>query len=114
MPSCTRGSKVAASNAARAGGHPRGGGHARGLPPAPLVTGEPVLAPHARNPAPAGGAAAVGTDPLPRDHVPGPLDEQVAAIGTPRVLPAAHSARDVPGVHELEARLRPDLARPDE
>src|SRR5207237_10905575 len=117
----------AAPRPARRRGGPPGGCHptpagrssrrrtrAARVPPTPLVGGKPVLAPHARDAPPAGGAAAVRADPLPRDHVPRPLDQQIATIGTPGVLPAAHPARGVPGVDEVEARRRPGLTGPDE
>src|SRR2546421_944726 len=110
---CSSGREVATGASSRTRPAPRG---RTALPvlPTPLAGGGSVLAPHARNAPPAGGAATVRADPLARDHVPGPLDEQIAAIGTPGVLPAADPARDVPSVHELEACLRSDLAGADE
>src|SRR5436853_5966803 len=90
-------------------------GLAPGSPRTPPVlpgaaAGKRALRPHARNPAPAGGAAAVRADALLLDDVAGALDEQVATVRAVGMLPAAHAAGEVARVDEPEARLRPDLA----
>src|SRR6266705_6052882 len=67
------------------------------------------LRPHARDAPVARGAAAVRADALPLDHVAETLDEEVAAVGAPGVLPAPHPAGKVAGVNELQAGRGSDL-----
>src|SRR6266481_8234337 len=91
-------------------GLPRGG--APGYPvrhPAP-ATGAGRLRPHARDAPVTGGAVSVRSDPPPLDHVPETLDQEVATVGAPGMLPPAHAARKIARVDELEAGGRPDLA----
>src|SRR5213596_2132028 len=104
MPSCTKGSNVAASNGARPGGPT----------PTPSAGPGPALAPHARDPPAARRAPPVPSHPLLLNQVAVALDEQVAAVRAVGVLPPPDPAGKVPGIDELKARPRTDLARPEQ
>src|SRR5438552_1448073 len=77
----------------------------------PFAGAAELLAPDARNPSAARRTPSVRAHPLLFDHVPGALDQQVAAIGAVGVLPAADPARKIAGVDELEAGPGSDVAR---
>src|SRR5438132_1166003 len=62
-----------------------------------------ALRPHARDPPAAADAPARRADPLLPDHIPVALDQQLAAVGAPRMLPAPDPAWEIARVHELEA-----------
>src|SRR5437899_12859213 len=80
IPDWTIGSKVAASNPARAGA---------GAPPRRrLVAGPAPLRPNPGDASLAGRAATVRSDALLFDRVAGALDQQIAAVGAVGVLPA--------------------------
>src|SRR6266849_9385380 len=59
----------------------------------------------------AGETGALSADPLLPDHIPVALDQQLAAVRAPRMLPAPDPAREIARVDELEAGRRPDLTR---
>src|SRR2546427_11130798 len=60
-----------------------------------------ALRPHARDSPAAGDAVAPHADPLLLNHIAMALDQQLAAVGAPRMLPASDPARKIARIHEI-------------